>query len=154
MVDHVSAEKRSRIMSAIKGKDTRPEYAVRRLLYSAGYRYRLHVKGLPGKPDIVIRKYHAAIFVHGCFWHGHGCHLSKKLPETRKNFWKKKILSNKQRDEKNINQLIADCWRVCTIWDCALHRQGKIKEEKLLSMLETWIKGKKKRLDIVGMISK
>lgn len=150
MVDHVSREKRSQIMAAVKGRDTRPEYIVRKLLFSAGYRYRLHVKKLPGKPDIVLRKYWAVIFVHGCFWHGHGCHLSKTLPKTRKVFWRKKISSNKIRDEKTLNQLIFNGWRVCLIWECALKRQGKIEEGKLLKILSQWITARRKHLAIIG----
>jgi DNA mismatch endonuclease (patch repair protein) len=123
MVDHVSTEKRSQIMASIKSKNTEPELLIRKILYAAGYRYRLHGIKLPGKPDIVMRKYKAAIFIHGCFWHGHGCNLSKGLPKTRKEFWESKIINNKARDERNVDQLLSEGWRVCTIWDCALQRK-------------------------------
>ncbi len=139
MADHVSSEKRSQIMSAIKSKDTGPEYIIRKLLYAAGYRYRLHVKNLPGKPDIVLRKYKAVIFVHGCFWHGHGCYRSKSLPKTREKFWENKVLANKKRDEKVVNELISQGWRVCLIWECALKGRLKVEPQNLLANLETWL---------------
>lgn len=154
MTDHVSPEKRSQIMAAVKGRNTGPEYTVRKILYGAGYRYRLHVKNLAGKPDIVLRKYKAVIFVHGCFWHGHGCNLSKVPPKTRKIFWKNKISANKLRDKRAIEQLHFEGWRVCLIWDCALQRQGKINRGKLLKILSQWIIGKRKYLDIFGIFPK
>lgn len=154
MVDHVTKEKRSQIMAAVRGKDTGPEHVIRKLLHAAGYRYRLHVPTLPGKPDIVLRKYMAVILVHGCFWHGHDCHLSKTLPKTRKSFWENKISTNKQRDKKNVNQLISQNWRVCLIWECALIRRGKIEEGSLLKTLSRWTEGKQNFLSIEGLLSK
>ena len=110
---------RSFNMSKIKGKDTRPEVTIRRWLWANGYRYRLHRKNLPGKPDIVLRKYGAVIFVHGCFWHRHGCYATT-TPATRPEFWLGKFQENVNRDRRNIESLINDGWRVMVIWECGL----------------------------------
>lgn len=106
-------------MRAIRNKDTGPEVQIRRLLFGRGFRYRLHVKTLPGSPDLVLPKHRVAVFVHGCFWHEHRCHLFK-VPATRTEFWMNKIRSNRERDSRNEKQLLADGWRVLTIWECAL----------------------------------
>jgi len=108
-------------MSQIKGKNTKPEMIVRKFLFANGLRYRLHVKQLSGKPDIVLMKYKTVIFVNGCFWHGHdGC---KKfvIPKTRTDFWMKKIKTNIINDEKNLTSLRTDGWKVLTIWECKLN---------------------------------
>lgn len=109
-------------MSQIKGKNTRPEMLVRKFLFSKGFRYRLHVKNLPGKPDIVLPKYRTVIFVHGCFWHGHeGCKYFV-VPKTRTDWWLNKIRRNKELDEKNLYELRQESWRVLTIFECDLKR--------------------------------
>ncbi len=118
-MDVHSPSTRSFNMSKIKGMDTRPEMTVRQWLWSNGYRYRLHRKDLPGKPDIVLRKYRAVIFVHGCFWHRHGCHATT-TPVTRREFWLGKFHENVNRDKRNIESLINDGWRVMVIWECSL----------------------------------
>jgi len=111
---------RSYNMSRIRNKDTKPEILVRRILFSRGFRYRLHVSHLPGKPDIVLPKYKTAIFVHGCFWHGHkGCKYFK-IPETRKEWWLRKISKTKTLDEKNKKALVSGAWNVIEIWECQL----------------------------------
>lgn len=148
MADHVSKQKRSEIMAAIKGKDTKPEYVIRRLLHAAGFRYRLHVKDLPGKPDIVLPKYKAVIFVHGCFWHGHNCNPSKGLPKTSVNFWKNKILTNQLRDENNINSLLSKGWRICILWECTLNRKYNLDHAGLMLKLSKWLKDKDHYLEI------
>ncbi len=113
-------EVRSYNMSQIKGKDTRPEMVVRKFLFSKGFRYRLHVKTLPGKPDIVLPKYKTVIFVHGCFWHGHeGCKYFV-IPKTRTDWWLNKINNNKRNDEKAIALLKKDHWKIITLWECKL----------------------------------
>lgn len=124
MADVHSKEVRSYNMSRIKGKNTKPEMLVRKFLHAKGFRYNLHGKykgkKLPGKPDLVLPKYKTVIFVHGCFWHGHeGCSYFK-IPKTRTEFWVEKIGSNVQRDQKNIDTLEIDIWKVIIIWECEL----------------------------------
>lgn len=123
MADIVDKETRSRMMSGIRGKNTKPEMIVRRALHKAGYRYRLHVKELPGKPDIVLPKYKTVIFVHGCFWHHHNC-KNFKWPKTREDFWRKKIEGNVERDQKAYAQLEAQGWKVIVIWECETREKG------------------------------
>lgn len=107
-------------MSRIKGKNTKPEMLVRKFLFSKGFRYRLHVKDLPGKPDIVLPKYKTVIFVHGCFWHGHeGCKYFV-VPKTRTDWWLNKINANKANDQKVIALLKKDGWKILTLWECEL----------------------------------
>jgi len=148
MVDTVSKKRRSEIMSRIRSKDTGPEKLVRSLLHKMGFRYRLHSSRLPGKPDITLSKYNAVIFVHGCFWHGHGCKFSKKLPSTRPGFWRDKILKNRARDRKALKALQKDGWRVCCIWECALKRKGRIPDDVLGKKLATWLVSGRKFFDI------
>ena len=126
MVDTVDKKKRSEVMSRVGQKDTRPEMVVRRLLHGAGYRYRLHAKDLPGKPDIVFRKRHKAIFVHGCFWHRHeGCKLAR-LPKSRQDFWVPKLERNKERDEENLASLTERGWKVLIVWECQTRDREKL----------------------------
>ncbi|WP_218968492.1 very short patch repair endonuclease [Massilia psychrophila] len=113
-------------MRAIRSKNTVPELLIRKLLFSLGFRFRLHVKSLPGTPDIVLPKYRTAIFVHGCFWHGHDCHLFT-LPQTRRDFWQAKIDANRQRDLRSEDMLISAGWHVLSVWECAL--KGRLKQE-------------------------
>lgn len=112
------------MMSGIRGKNTRPEIQIRRSLHAAGYRYRLHGK-LPGKPDLVFPARKAVLFVNGCFWHGHDCHLFR-LPATRPEFWQAKIASNVARDARAIDLLHEGGWRVGTVWECALTGRAKL----------------------------
>ena len=119
MADIVSKEVRSRNMAAIRGKDTKPELLIRKGLHRLGLRYQLHDDKLPGKPDLVFPKYNAVIFVNGCFWHGHDCHLFKQ-PETREEFWQIKIDRNRERDAENKDALSKMGWRILTVWECAL----------------------------------
>lgn len=119
MADTLTPEQRSARMSLIKGKDTQPELLVRRALHAAGFRFRLHRKDLPGRPDLVLPKYRAAIFIQGCFWHAHHCQKGR-IPGTRSEFWKAKFESNKKRDARNIRALRKDGWRVACIWECQL----------------------------------
>jgi DNA mismatch endonuclease, patch repair protein len=116
--DVFSPEKRSSIMRAVKSKDTKPEIAVRKALFALGYRYRLNVKNLPGKPDLVFTKHRTVIFVHGCFWHGHSCKRGRRVPKTNTAYWTNKIAGNKVRDKKNTAALQALGWRVIRIWEC------------------------------------
>lgn len=120
MIDVVDTVTRSRMMAGILGKDTKPELTVRRYLHMYGYRYRLHRKDLPGKPDLVLSKYKLVIFVHGCFWHRHqGC-MYAVTPHNRRDFWEEKLNGNFLRDQKQISKLRAEGWRVLVVWECAL----------------------------------
>ena len=120
MTDTLTTEKRSYLMSKIKGKDTKPEMIVRRYLHSHGFRYRLHVKSLPGSPDIVLKKYRIAIFINGCFWHGHENCLFSRLPKTRTEWWKIKIIKNIKRDKEKCILLHNLGWHTMTVWSCQL----------------------------------
>lgn len=120
MVDVVDPATRSRMMSGIRGKDTKPEILVRKYLHSRGLRYRLHVKILPGKPDIVCSKYHAVVFVHGCFWHQHADCKFATIPSSRTDFWTNKLCENVARDEYQIAALKGLGWRVFVVWECEL----------------------------------
>lgn len=117
-MDIWSKKKRSAVMARIRSKDTKPEWIVRRYLFSRGYRYRKNVKGLPGTPDIVLRKYGIVIFIHGCFWHGH--EVDGTMPKTNQKFWVDKIERNKWRDTKNKEMLRKMGWLVMTVWECQL----------------------------------
>lgn len=122
MADIFSKEVRSYCMSQIRSKDTKPELIVRRHLFSKGFRFRTCQKNLPGTPDIVLRKYHTAIFIHGCFWHGHeGCKLSR-LPKTRVEYWQNKIERNRVRDAESREKLRELGWRTMVIWECQLKK--------------------------------
>lgn len=123
MVDVHSPDVRSKNMRAIRSKDTKPEMLVRKALFAAGFRYRLHKAGLPGKPDIVFQKYRTVIFIHGCFWHGHDCKYFK-LPNTRQDFWSVKIKQNQDRDLVNITQLTKLGWHVILVWECTTRSSG------------------------------
>ena len=128
MPDRLTPSQRHLCMSHIHSRDTKPELLVRRWLWSHGYRYRLNVKGVPGKPDIVMRLYHTAIFVNGCFWHGHeGC---CKIPHTNREFWVNKIRRNQERDKQNYQVLKENGWHVIVIWECQL-KPDRIKETML-----------------------
>ena len=105
-------------MRAVKGKNTIPEMAVRRLVHGMGYRYRLHRKGLPGKPDLVFGPRRKVIFVHGCFWHGHACERGKRVPKANRDYWTRKIARNRQRDQEHLAALHAARWQVLVIWEC------------------------------------
>ena len=131
MADKLTLEKRSWNMSRIKGRDTAPELAVRKTLHAAGYRFRLHRKDLPGKPDIVLPKYKTVIFVHGCFWHSHGCKDSG-TPKTNTSFWAAKLADNVRRDIKNQALLTQQGWNVQVIWECEIRNATE-----LLSRLNT-----------------
>lgn len=125
MADVVSPDVRSRMMSGIRGKDTSPELLVRHALFARGFRYRLHDKGLPGRPDLVLPKHNAIIFVHGCFWHMHDCPYFK-WPQTRHDWWREKLIKNHARDERNVAELRNRGFRVAIVWACALERRGSI----------------------------
>lgn len=139
MTDTQTKEQRSKIMAAVHSKDTSIEILVRRYLWSHGIRYRLHPKNLPGKPDIVIPKKKIAIFVHGCFWHGHeNCSLGR-LPKSRVEYWQDKIEKNKIRDRQVIERLETEGWRCIVVWHCQL-RTKKAASFELPKLLDTLTK--------------
>jgi len=148
MTDIHSAVIRSKNMAAIKSRNTKPELLVRKTLHSAGFRYRLHVKTLPGKPDVVLRKYKAVLFVNGCFWHGHDCHLFR-WPKTRVDFWQKKIQTNIKNDREKINHLIGK-WRTGIVWECALKGKTRLPPEDILGQITVWLKSEIPFTEIKG----
>ncbi|MBY0231376.1 MAG: DNA mismatch endonuclease Vsr [Gemmataceae bacterium] len=134
MADIMDAEARSRLMARIRGKDTKPEKAVRRLLHGMGYRFRLHAKGLPGRPDIVLPRHRAVVFVHGCFWHRHAECKPRNLPATNTDYWREKFRANAERDERKTRELAALGWRVHVVWECQL-REPDTLAARLLAFL-------------------
>lgn len=126
---------RSRNMAAIRGKDTAPELAVRRILHAMGLRFRLHRKDLPGRPDIVLPKHRTVVFVHGCFWHRHeGCRYTR-TPKTRQEFWQTKFAANVDRDRRNRTNLQQLGWRVIVVWECELRKSDNLREKLINSFL-------------------
>jgi len=148
-MDIVSREKRSEMMAGIRSKNTKPELMIRKALHVLGFRYRLHSTSIPGKPDMVLKKYNAVIFIHRCFWHGHSC-LLFRLPKTRTEFWKSKIDNNRERDEKIMQELKLSGWRIATIWECALRGKGRMDFETLVNNISEWIQSDKKFMAIEG----
>jgi len=137
MVDVLTPEQRRKNMSRIRGKNTRPEVELRSMLHKAGFRFRLHYKKLPGKPDIVLPRFRTAVFVHGCFWHRHqGCRFASN-PKTRPDFWKKKFQETVERDARNAQLISASGWQVVTIWECELKKNP----EEALHRLHLRLKG-------------
>lgn len=136
-MDIWTKEKRSEVMSRILSCNTKPERLVRKVLTSMGYRYRLNVKDLPGKPDIVFRKYKSVICVHGCFWHLHSSCRDGTLPKTRKSYWHNKLLENKNRDARNMRALRRQGWKVLRLWECEIERKPEIVINKLIKFLQT-----------------
>ena len=120
MADTVSKEMRSKIMAAVKGRDTAPELLVRSKLFSEGFRYRLHRRSLPGTPDIVLPRYRTIVFVNGCFWHGHDCPEGRRIPRTRTNYWRAKLDGNIARDRENQRALRLAGWKVFIVWTCEI----------------------------------
>jgi DNA mismatch endonuclease (patch repair protein) len=147
VTDVVDAATRSRMMSGIRGKNTKPEIRVRSLLHRAGYRFRLHVSHLPGRPDIVLPRHRAVVFVHGCFWHGHACPLFK-IPGTRSSFWRTKIERNRANDADALSRLVEDNWRIATVWECALKGRKRLSDEAIATRLTRWLRGKRGQLEI------
>ena len=138
MADVVDQKTRSRMMSGIRSKNTKPELLIRKGLHARGFRFRLHGKRLPGKPDLVLPAFSAVIFVHGCFWHGHDCHLFK-WPKTRRAFWRTKILRNQAKDAESCAYLKKDGWYILTIWECALKGRTRRPLEQVLDSTADWL---------------
>ncbi|WP_419879606.1 very short patch repair endonuclease [Brevibacillus centrosporus] len=149
MADIVSPEQRSDMMSEIKGKDTKPEMILRTGLHKLGFRYRLHDRGLPGKPDMVFPRYRAVVFVNGCFWHGHDCHLFK-WSSTRADFWIQKINRNKELDKINVAKLEELEWRIGIVWECSLKGKYQLNSEELMVICAQWLQSDLPYLEIGG----
>jgi len=135
MADTMTPECRSALMKRVGRRDTKPELVVRRMLHARGWRYRLHRKGLPGTPDLVFATRRAAIFVNGCFWHGHSCRLGR-APKSRAEFWGPKLDGNRERDARKISQLVDTGWRVMTVWQCSL-----AEPDTALTDIESFLRG-------------
>ena len=136
-------------MSAIKSRHTKPEIVVRTALHAAGLRYRLHAGDLAGKPDLVFPRYKAVVFVHGCFWHQHDCHLFR-WPATRQDFWHEKICRNVANDQRSAIALQEDGWRMATVWECALKGRTRLNFIEAMQLLIDWIKADEQTLTIRG----
>lgn len=147
-MDTVDKATRSRIMASVRQRDTGPEIKLRRALHRLGFRYRLHCKTLPGSPDIVFPKYKAVIFVHGCFWHSHGCKYSTK-PTTRQTFWQNKFAANKERDQRKIQELREAGWRVLVVWECAIKTNDAVLFRKSQKAVAKWLKSKNVYREVV-----
>ena len=148
MVDIVDTATRSRMMASIRGKNTKPEILIRRLLHRQGFRFRLNVHDLPGKPDIVLPRYRAVIFVNGCFWHGHDCAYFK-WPKTRSDFWRNKIEGNRANDIKVIQTLFSAEWRVSIVWECSVRGAGK-NIEHVINKISEWLRSDQVFMEIKG----
>ena len=149
MADIVDPATRSRMMARIRGKNTKPELLIRKALHARGFRYRIHCKDLPGNPDMCFPKHRAVIFVHGCFWHGHDCHLFK-WPKTRPEFWSAKIARNREVDGLAEQKLLSEGWRVATIWECALKGRERLDLDNISQCCADWLRSERSSLVIRG----
>lgn len=149
MADIVSADVRSRMMAGIRGTNTKPELLLRKGLHAQGFRFRLHDPTLPGKPDIVLPRYRAVILAHGCFWHGHDCHLFK-WPSTRPEFWQTKIGRNRAVDARTDVALVEAGWREGIVWECALKGRTRLPLEEVISACANWLRSDRQRIEIRG----
>lgn len=141
MIDVVDKATRSRMMSGIRAKNTRPEMFIRKGLHALGFRYRLHTKNIPGKPDIVLPKHNALIEIYGCFWHGHGCRYCKP-PSTNTRFWKNKFIGNQRRDRRNLGRQREVGWRCLVVWECAIRMSQRTPATlDVVSLAAQWLTG-------------
>ncbi|MHA1613595.1 MAG: very short patch repair endonuclease [Candidatus Thorarchaeota archaeon] len=149
-MDIFTAEQRSALMSRIRSANTKPELTIRKGLHSLGYRYSLHRKDLPGQPDLVLRKHNAVIFVHGCFWHGHDCHLFRH-PKTNTEWWDRKLERNRKRDLVNIDDLEKAGWRILVVWECAMRGKYRLDTTEMFNEIITWIESTSRKHTIQGV---
>ncbi len=149
MTDIVDKATRSRMMSGIRSTNTKPEIHIRRLLHRQGFRFRLNVRDMPGKPDIVFPRFHAVLFVHGCFWHGHACPLFR-LPATRSEFWQAKIDRNRDNDRRAAEALAAADWRVAIVWECALRGRKALDDAAITGIIAGWLQGNALALELTA----
>ena len=152
-MDTVSREARSRMMAAVRSKNTAVEFSIRRQLFARGFRYRLHPRELPGRPDMIFPKYHAVVFINGCFWHNHDCRFSR-LPATRRAWWKKKLEGNRKRDAVVLSALSEMDWRTLVIWECSFrvptaHRSAAL--EVVTRRATRFLLSNQRNLEIRGM---
>lgn len=136
-------------MSGIRGKNTQPEKVIRQGLHRRGFRFRLHRSDLLGKPDLIFPKYRAVLFVHGCFWHGHGCHLFK-WPKSREEFWRTKIRQTCERDKTVLAKLRENGWRIGEVWECALKGPTRLPVAEVLDRCDTWLRSGFGTLEVAG----
>jgi DNA mismatch endonuclease, patch repair protein len=149
MADVVPPDVRSRMMAKIKPRDTKIETTLRKSLHAIGFRYRLHVSNLPGKPDVVLPRWRAVIFANGCFWHGHNCPLFV-WPKSRPEWWREKIFRNQSKDKNAIEALIATGWRVGIVWECALKGRSKRPLETVISSCDKWLRSEETFFELRG----
>ena len=145
----LTAAQRRLNMSRVRGRDTRPEMIVRRGLHALGHRFRLHRRDLPGRPDLVMPAHRAALFVHGCFWHGHECPLFR-LPSTRRDFWATKIAGNRTRDKAAVDDLRNEGWRTAIVWECSLRGRGRLPPGEVIAALDRFVRGSQGQIEIAG----
>lgn len=149
MGDIVTPEVRSRMMSGIRGTNTKPEMVLRKGLHALGFRFRLHDRSLPGTPDLVFPKYHAVLFAHGCFWHGHDCHLFR-WPSSRQEFWQTKINRNREVDARSARLLEEAGWRQGVVWECALKGRERFPLEEVIGTCAGWLRSDLPYLEVRG----
>lgn len=149
MPDVVDAATRSRMMAGIRGRNTRPEIILRQGLHARGFRYRLHARDLAGTPDLVFPARRAVLFAHGCFWHGHDCHLFR-MPSTRPEFWTAKIDRNRFVDERSLTALDSAGWRAGIVWECALKGKTRLPVDEVMDRCEAWLRGSEQALELRG----
>lgn len=147
-MDTVDSRTRSKIMASVGQKDTGVELMLRKALHRLGLRYRVHDRSKPGSPDIVFAHFHAVVFVHGCYWHYHGCHRST-IPQSRPEFWLDKFNTNRSRDERNVDALLQEGWRVVTVWECALRGKTALPASTVANSIKSWLDS----TEVVGEIS-
>ncbi len=145
MADRLTPEQRSRNMASIRSKNTKPELFVRKLVFSMGYRYRLHVNSLPGKPDLVFPRYRKIIEIRGCFWHRHNCKRGLRTPASHREYWTAKIQRNVQRDHNNKIKLLAQGWKLLIIWDCETRKANKLRNRISKFLRKKEEKGRRKK---------
>jgi DNA mismatch endonuclease, patch repair protein len=148
-MDTVDRQTRSRIMASVGQKNTGAELLLRKALHKNGLRYRLHDRSLPGSPDLVFPRFRAAVFVHGCYWHSHGCYRST-VPKSRNDFWTEKFHTNRTRDDRNVRLLLDDGWRVFTVWECALKGKTARSLDAVARTVRTWLESSRKRGEVAG----
>ena len=148
-MDTVDRQTRSKIMASVGQKDTGAELALRRALHKIGLRYKLHDCTLPGSPDLVLPRFHAVIFVHGCYWHSHGCHRST-VPKNRHEFWVAKFKVNQLRDKRNMRSLLKSGWRVLIVWECVLFGNKFLPSPNVINSVCAWLNGTKRNGQVPG----